>query len=934
MCTDFQPLRPLFWNVLAALALGAFLPSVASAATPRNPRANLAVPAALLCQGATDPLTVDEAHPRLSWQLRAASGSLHAVRQTAWQVRVATSSADLLAGRALLWDSEKTPSAPEAVPAALYAGQTLQPLHVYWWQVRTWDENGRPTAWSQPARWTQAPVWRAQWTAAHATDAEAGTLPLPLFSKSFQLDAPVKSAILAISGLGQYEVHINGRKAGGDELAPGWSDYRKTIFYQGYDVTRLLRSGPNVLGVLLGNGMYRVQHTKGRYTKFEGSYGPPKLIAQLHIELANGKSLLIASGPTWKTAPGPITFTSIYGGEDYDARRALSGWDTPDFDDARWSPALVTDPPGGQLRPELAPPIRVLHTYKPVRQTTPKPGVTVYDLAQNFAGWPAIAVSGEPGATVKLIPGELLSPDGAVSQRSSGQPQWFQYTLRGGAVERWHPLFSYYGFRYVQVEISGRARLLSLEGQAVHSTSPVTGAFESSDPLLNRIHALIVRAIENNAESLLTDCPHREKLGWLEQDHLLAPSILYDFDFSGIYAALARNLADVQNPQSGRIPEIAPQYVLFQPQWGPFDDSPEWSSAAVLAPWYLYQRTGDLSALLAQRDVMRRYVDYLSSRAHDGIVAYGLGDWYDIGPGNPGFSKLTTLGLTATAIYYQDLCVLSRVLALSGDAAASQHYADLASHTRDAFNHRFFDSAHHRYDKGSQTAQAMPLSLGLVPPAERAAVLQTLVDDIRAHSNHTTAGDIGFHYVVHTLIEAGRSDVLLDLLQRTDAPSYGAQLAQGATALTEAWDANPSSSQDHFMLGHAEEWFYRGLGGIHVDLAAPAGSRLLLAPQTPGNLRSVRTHYDSAWGLIESNWQRTGTGVVYSLAVPVNATATFRIPAAASLLVNGLPSTRAAGVLRSSATGGTLELVLASGNYTIAVTNKIQNRPTAAASAF
>ncbi|MDR3793453.1 MAG: family 78 glycoside hydrolase catalytic domain [Terracidiphilus sp.] len=932
MCDSLLPLRPRLWNLLAALALGASLSTSAAAAEPA--RAHLAAPTALRCQGSADPLAVADPHPRLSWQLRAASGSLHAVRQSAWQIRVADSRAGLLAGRAPLWDSGKALSAPEAVPAALYSGQPLQPLHVYWWQVRTWDENGIPSAWSQPARWTQAPLWRAQWIAAHATDAQAGTLPLPLFRKGFRLDAPVKSAVLTISGLGQYEAHINGRKVGSAELTPGWSDYRKTVFYSSYDVTRLLRTGPNTLGVLLGNGMYRIQHIKGRYTKFEGSYGPPKLIAQLHIELANGKTLLIATNPTWKTAPGPIAFTSIYGGEDYDARLALAGWDTPAFDDSRWSSALAVDSPGGQLQPELAPPIRVLHTYKPIHQSSPKPGVTVYDLAQNFAGWPSIAVSGQAGATVKLIPGELLAPDGTVSQRSSGSPQWFTYTLRGGSPERWHPLFSYYGFRYLQVETTGVLRSLTVEGQAVHSSSPVTGNFASSSDLLNRIHALIVRATENNAQSLLTDCPHREKLGWLEQDHLLAPSILYDFDFSGIYAALAQNLADVQNPQSGRIPEIAPQYVLFDSRWGPFDDSPEWGSAAVLAPWYLYQRTGDLAALLAQRDVMRRYVDYLSSRAHDGIVAYGLGDWYDIGPGNPGFSKLTTLGLTATATYYQDLCVLSRVLALAGDAAASQHYADLAAHVRDDFNRRFFDPANHRYDKGSQTAQAMPLALGLVPQVERAAVLQTLVADIRAHSDHVTAGDIGFHYVVDALIEAGRSDVLLDLLQRTDAPSYGSQLAAGATALTEAWDANPSSSQDHFMLGHAEEWFYRGLGGINVDLAAPAGSRLLLAPQTPGNLRSVRTHYDSAWGRIESNWQRSPGGVVYTVAIPVNATATFRIPAGASLLVNGLPPTRANGVLRNSATGATVELVLASGNYTIATSNKIATRPTTAASGF
>ena len=307
-----------------------------------------------------------------------------------------------------------------------------------------------------------------------------------------------------------------------------------------------------------------------------------------------------------------------------------------------------------------------MHTYTPVKTTHPKPGVLVYDLGQNFAGWPAISVSGPAGAVVKLTPGELLNSDGTVSQRSSGGPQWFAYTLRGVGAETWHPRFSYYGFRYVQVEgaaegtesAKDEARILSVRGQAVHTSSQSAGGFESSDELLNRIHTLILRAIENNAVSLFTDCPHREKLGWLEEAHLLAPSMLYDFDFAGLYAATARNIADAQKtegPEAGLIPEIAPQYVVFNVDNGIFDDSPEWSSTAVLAPWYVYERTGDRSLLAAQYDVMRRYVGYLGTRAHDGIIAYGLGDWYDIGPGEPGISKLTTAGVTATAIYYQDL---------------------------------------------------------------------------------------------------------------------------------------------------------------------------------------------------------------------------------------------------------------------------------------
>ena len=762
----------------------------------------------------------------------------------------------------------------------------------------------------------------------------AGCNSMPLLRKEFSVEGGVTRASLFVSGLGQYEFRINGAKVGDRELTPGWSDYRKTIFYDRYDVTSMLRGGTNALGIMLGNGMYRVLRTGERYTKFTGTFGPPKCIAQLRLELANGKNVEIATDETWKTHSGPITFSSTYGGEDYDARQEQDGWDRAGFDDSQWRPVIVTDGPGGVLRPELAPPIRIMQTYTPVRRSEPRPGILVYDLGQNFAGWPQIEVSGLAGATLKLVPGELLNADGTVSQRSSGGPQWFSYTLKGGEHESWHPRFSYYGFRYVQVEDatapagrnSGRPQIISLTGKAVHTSSEVIGTFKSSDDLLNRIHTLIVRAIENNAVSLFTDCPHREKLGWLEEAHLLAPSMLYDFDFSGLYAATARNIADTQKqdePNAGRVPEIAPQYVVFGVDGGIFDDSPEWGSTAVLAPWYVYERDGNLPALLSHIEVMRRYVDYLSTRADHNIVAYGLGDWYDIGPGEPGVSKLTTSGVTATAIYYQDLRVLEKTLALAGRNDESQTYAQKADAVRKDFNARFFDVAKHRYDKGSQTAQAMPLVVGLAPEDERENVLIALVDDIRAHDNHVTAGDVGFHYVVDALLDGGRSDVLYDMLERTDTPSYGYQLAQGATALTEAWDANPNSSQDHFMLGHAEEWFYRGLGGINVDLSGKEPLQLILRPQLVGKLTSVQTRYVSALGPVESNWKRGPAQTEYTFTIPGKAAATVQLRSSSpeALRIDGRAPDKAAGVVSARSKSDRIELVLRSGQYHISAPN-------------
>ena len=921
------------------VALAAALLSFPLAAFAAPLPSHLALPSGLRCDGRTAPLAVADATPEFSWSDETASPALRGVRQSAYQVRVAASGTAGAMAKPLLWDSGKVQSSQTyGIP---YGGLALEAGHKYTWQVRVWDEDDHPTAWSQPAHLTQAPEIQAEWIAAAATDEEAGEQPLPLFRKSFALPAPVTRATLYASGLGQDELRINGRKVGSDELTPGWSDYRSTVFYDSYDVTALLHAGANAVGVMLGNGMYRVLKTPDRYTKFVGSYGPPKCIVQLSVELANGRAMVIASDGSWKTAPGPITFSSTYGGEDYDARREPAHWDRPGYDDSRWNQALVTTGPGGTLRPELAHPIRVMHTYAPIKITRPRPGVLVYDLGQNFAGWPAIAVRGPAGATVKLIPGELLNKDGTVSQRSSGGPQWFSYTLRGGGIERWHPRFSYYGFRYVQVEgaavgagsaPAGKPRLLALRGEAVHTSSASVGSFASSNELLNRIHTLILRAIENNAVSIFTDCPHREKLGWLEETHLMAPSLLYDFDFAGLYAATARNIADAQThggPKAGLVPEIAPQYVVFKVDNGAFDDSPEWGSAAVLAPWYLFERTGDRRFLAAQLGVMRAYTAYLGTRAHDGIVSYGLGDWYDIGPGEPGMSKLTTAGVTATAIYYQDLRVMEEATALLGFKEESRRYRQIAEQERAAFNARFFDRDRHRYDKGSQTAQAMPLVLGLVPEGERAHVLQALVDDIRVHGNHVTAGDVGYHYVVDALLEGGRSDVLLDMLERTDAPSYGYQLAQGATSLTEAWDANPRSSQDHFMLGDAEEWFYRGLGGINVDLSAAPPRQIVLRPYVPGKMAWVHCRYRSALGLIESDWRRGAAETTYNFVVPVNATATVELATASpgAAKIGGISAAKAPGVRSATVNSGQLELVLGSGSYRIVTANPAPNRP-------
>jgi alpha-L-rhamnosidase len=758
-------------------------------------------------------------------------------------------------------------------------------------------------------------VWHAKWIAAPGMKEQ--TAVMPLFRRAFVVKKKLAQATLLVSAMGQGEVHLNGVKVSDDELAPAWTDYRKTVRYESYDVATLLREGENILGVMVGNGMFNVVHTPHRFTKFEGSFGVPEVLLQLELRYADGSNERIASDGSWESAPGPIVFSSIYGGEDYDARSEVAGWDVAmGFRKADWAPVAVVAGPSGKLMPEVAPPIRVMKTYTVANKTEPKQGAVVYDLGQNIAGWPEIAVRGAKGAVVKMTPGDLLNADGTVSQRSSGSPQWFSYTLKGQGEERWHPRFSYYGFRWVQVQISGGASVINLEGHAVHSTSKAAGAFESSEPILNAIHKLIVEAMHNNEVSIFTDCPHREKLGWLEQDHLVAQGLMYNNDLRGLCAATAQNMVDAQHAD-GDVPTTAPEYTVFGPKYAMFDDSPEWGSAMVLAPWAAYQFYGDKHLLAEAYPAMQRYVAFLESKANDGIVSYGLGDWFDIGPGAPGVSKLTSAGVTGTLMLYEDAAAMQRIATLLGKPSDAAKYSALAKREKAAFQARFFDSRAQVYDKGSQAAQAMPLALGIVPEEARTAVLAKLVADIHAHDDHVTTGEVGWAYLVRALIQNNRSDVLLAMLLRKDAPSYGSQLAAGATTLTEAWDAK-TGSQDHFMLGAGEEWFYRGLLGINVDMSRASVEQLRIEPQMADGLQWVRGSYDSSLGLISSEWRHDGSTVIFEITTPKSAL--VRIPLRAEDSVSIAGGER--GVTRLRAESGAMLYRVTAGAHRFTVISK------------
>ena len=660
---------------------------------------------------------------------------------------------------------------------------------------------------------------------------------LPVLTKTFKLRGEVRSARVDICGLGQYELTLDGNLIGDYFLSPGWTLYDKELLYNEFDVTDILQRVPRgelAVHVRLGGGMYDIS-VKG-YHKMAGSAGAPKLLFCLHVDYTDGTSEDLVSDASWMAEPSQVRYASIYAGE----------WDDASFSGTP-RPVVVT-------RPHWDVPLnkQVPGTFVKVRQELPSKRIApnLYDLGQNASGIVRIRVKGRKGQRIILRPSEVLK-DGRIYQRSLPDYTW-TYTLRGDRRgETWSPAFSYTGFRYVEVEADKGVQLLELTGLHTTTDAPEVGSFSCSDTLLNRIHALIDWAIRSNLVSITTDCPTREKLGWQEQNHLMAHSIMYRYDVRALMNKIADDLADSQHPD-GSIPTTAPEYTPFEPGSG-FEDTPEWGASFVLCPWYTYSWYGDDSAIRKHYPAMKRYLGYLASRAEGGILDYGLGDWFDIGPDRPGRAQLTSVALSATATYHYLLATMEQIarhLGRDGDAA---YYANQAARVRQAFNDRFYTGGQTVYEKGSQAGLAMALFMGLVPEEHHDEALAALVRDITSRGYALTAGDVGFRYVVQALQQNGRSDVIFLMNHNPDIPGYAWQLKQGATALTESWQAYDDVSNNHLMLGHLMEWLYGGLGGIRP--VAPG--RLVIDPQMVGDVIWARTSLQTTGGPVRCNWTRS-----------------------------------------------------------------------------
>ena len=711
--------------------------------------------------------------------------------------------------------------------------------------------------------------------------------PAPLLRRGFEADhGPIVQARLYVAGAGWPKLSLNGAPVGGSALASGFTDYTKRVLTRAYDVTALVRPGRNALAAELGRGWYGLTEPNEWYFHQAPWHAEPALLAQLEIVYRDGTRQTIVTDGSWRSTDGPTLHDSLHAGERYDARRESKGWREAGFDDSAWATAIPRPGPSGALVDANLEPIAPLDRLQPQSVEAIAPGVYVFDFGRIFAGRLSLTVSGPAGRTVSLVQGEKLKPDGSVeafNRLVDGQMQTDRYTLSGQGVERWSPSFGYKGFRYVQVEgFPGVPTLAALSGERIHSDVASTGAFESSEPLLNAIQAAARDSLLNNMDGYQTDTPTYEKNGWTGDAQASAQAAILNFDVARIWTKWLADFRDAQSDK-GEVPEIVPSTPLYGYEktpgwaliWGP---TPSWDAATFVLPQAMYEQYGDVRILERMFDTQQRLVDYTATY----ITAPGFR--YDHGLGEYGAPTYDGgVDATASAYYFYMVDRLARNAAILGRNADAARYHALAGQVREAYNKRYWDDARGLYRTLGPNGQSkpyaesqnvLPLALGLVPAGREQGVADHIAEDLRARGYHPGVGVYAARFLLGQLSDYGHADVAYRVATQTSEPSWGWWIKNGLSTMPEGW-ALASRSYDHHYFGSISAWFYQGLAGIRP--ATPGYGEIDIRPVMPSGLDHVAASIETIRGRVGSSWRRTAAGVVQTVDIPGGATATVRV---------------------------------------------------------
>ena len=808
-------------------------------------------PTRLLNEYIENPIGLDIVKPRLSWVMNDPD---RGEMQTAYQIIVGTSKENLDDNYGDIWDSRKVLSGKSVnIP---YDGSILESGKTYYWKVRTWDKDGQVSSYSKVASFGVALLDQSEWQGKWIGGGN-------LLRKSFIISKDILTAKVYVSGIGYYELRINGKKIGDQVLDPNRTNYRKRVLYNAFDITNNLIKGGNAIGIMLGNGWYTKE---------------PRAILQLNIEFTDKTSVNIYTDKSWKCADGPIVENSIYNGEIYDARLEKPGWDTGDYDDSSWKSALPLDSPGGKLVAQIHTPIKVVQTIIPVALTNPKKDVWVCDMGQNMTGWSQLAVEGPEGTRVTLQYSELLYEEGTVNKENLRDARCTdRYILKGKGIEIYEPRFTYHGFRYVQITgFPGTPTIDNFRGRVVHSavSEGWLSSFTCSNSMINRIQKLIYWSQLSNLFGYPMDCPQRdERQGWAGDAHVSAEEAIYNFNMASLYNKWINDLKFDQG-EDGGVPDVSP--VEPGTRLGDIgSNDPPWDSVYNIMVWYMYLYYDDKRILEEHYQNIKKYVEHLRTIAEDNIVSKGrYGDW--IAP------ERTPQPLISTGYYYYDTKIVSEVAQILGYNQDAVEYSKLSDEIETAFNKEFFDPVTDKYGNGSAYSYVWPLFLGIVPENKKKDVVRNLINHITdTWKGHISTGTLGTKYIFDVLTKNYFLDVAYNMVNKETYPSWGYMLSHDATTLWELWEyrtGDRMNSHNHIMLGSMGEWFYKSLAGIQMVSSAPGFRKAIIKPYIVGNLNYVEANVQTIRGIIYSEWRRNGNELTLNITIPCNCESKIYIP--------------------------------------------------------
>lgn len=875
----------------------------------------------------TNPIGLDVTQPRFGWQLAAERRN---VLQTAYEIQVAASAADLAGGKKLLWTSGKTPS--DASVWVPYGGPALLSGKKYWWQVRVWDNAGNPSAWSEPAFWQMglltAADWKAKWISMAAPEDSARASSM--FRKEFSMKKKVASATAYITAHGLYEAQINGQRVGQDYLAPGWTAYQKRLQYQAYDVTSLLKNGSNTVGATLGNGWWRGYIG---WVTAKNFYGPDaSLLLQLDIEYTDGSRETIGSDGTWKCSTyGPIRNSEIYHGETYDARLEQLGWSSPGFNDSKWSNAAVQDFSKQTLIGTYNEPIRKHETFQPVKIFRTPKGELVADFGQNLVGWVEMKAQGKSGDRITLQFAEVLDKQGnfytANLRAARCTDTWI---LKGGEEERFEPHFTFHGFRYAKIEgYPGDLKPENLTAVALYSAMRPAGSFASSDSLINQLQHNIQWGQRGNFLDVPTDCPQRdERLGWTGDAQAFSRTAVFNFDAHNFFAKWLKDVAADQQPD-GMVPWVIPN--VLRPRNGA---SAGWADAATIIPWNMWLAYGDRRILEDQYPSMKAWVEYMRAQSKNDLWNTGehYGDWlfYSKKDDNDGRSAVTDKYLIAQCFYAHSTQLLIQAAQVLGKTDEVAAYTELLKKVKTAYLNEYV-TPNGRPLSPTQTAYVLALQFDMLPENQREQAAKNLAANIKSYGDHLTTGFLGTPYLCHVLTRFGYNDLAYKLLNQKTYPSWLYPVTRGATTIWERWDGiRPDSSFqaitmnsfNHYAYGAIGDWMYRVMAGLDTD--EPGYKTLRIQPRPGGGFTQASAALQTLYGPAASRWQLDGKNLTLDVEIPANTTATVLVPTAdaATITEGGKPLASLPEIKVLGTESGYVVLRIGSGKYRFGVTER------------